>query len=183
LENLALTAILFPEIIFNQPDYNSREKSFQFLASVYNKANEHHRVIIQTYKADNNIFKITKKSDFDKFYLDEIKNRKTISKNKIGYPPFARLIKLIYKDFNPQNCQAEAERMFRALDSKITNDKNLKNKFEIIKPFPASNYKEFNKYRWHIIIKSVCENIELRNSLLDLVRKDWIIDIDPDSVL
>ncbi|MCK5122792.1 MAG: primosomal protein N' [Candidatus Pacebacteria bacterium] len=184
LENLALTAVLFPEIIFNQPEFNSREKSFQFLMSVANKANENHQVIIQTHKPDNELFKSVMVSlSNHKFYTDEIENRKAILKNGIGYPPFSQLIKLIYKDFNSQNCQNEAERMFRVLDSKIKNDQKLKNKFEIIKPFPASNYKEFNKYRWHIIIKSVCEDIELRNSLLNLVKKNWIIDVDPDSVL
>ena len=189
LENLALTAILFPEIIFNQPEFNSREKSFQFLISLRNKASENHQVIIQTHKPDNNLFKIVIVSlsnyqdDMLKFYTDEIENRKAISKTGIGYPPFAQLIKLIYKDFNSQNCKDEAERMFRTLDSKIKNDKSLKNKFEIIKPFPASSYKEFNKYRWHIIIKSVCEDIKLRDSLLNLVKKNWIIDVDPDGVL
>ena len=183
LKNLALTAILFPEIIFNQPEFNSREKSFQFLISLRNRASENHRIIIQTHKPDNDLFKIIKNNNLEKFYSDEIENRKAISKNKIGYPPFAQLIKLIYKDFNSQNCQAEAERIFRALDSKIKNDKNLKNKFEIIKPFPSSSYKEFNKYRWHIIIKSVCEDIESRDSLLNLVKKNWIIDVDPDGVL
>ena len=183
LENFALTAILFPEIIFNQPEFNSREKSFQFLMSLCNKAGENHKVIIQSHKPDNDLFKIVKNGDLNKFYLEEIKNRKAILKDKIGYPPFSQLIKLIYKDFNSQNCQAEAERMFRALDSKITNDKNLKNKFEIIKPFPASNYKEFGKYRWHIIIKSTCKNIALRDSLLNLVKNNWVIDIDPDGIL
>ena len=183
LENLALTTILFPEIIFNQPEFNSREKSFQFLMSLYNKASKNHKVIIQTRKPNNDLFKIIKNNNLEKFYSDEIKNRKAISKTGIGYPPFAQLIKLIYKDFNSKNCQAETERMFRVLSNKITSDKKLKNKFEIIKPFPASSYKEFNKYRWHIIIKSVCKDIESRNSLLNLVKKNWIIDIDPDSVL
>ena len=186
LENLALTAVLFPEIIFNQPEFNSCEKSFQFLMSLYNKASANHQIIIQTHKPDNDLFKCVlqqTQDDVEKFYTEEIKNRKAISENKIGYPPFSQLIKLIYKDFNSQNCQTEAERMFRALDSKIKNDKKLKNKFEIIRPFPASSYKEFNKYRWHIIIKSVCKDIESRNSLLNLVKKNWIIDVDPDNVL
>ena len=189
LENLALTAILFPEIIFNQPEFNSREKSFQFLMSLRNKAGANHQIIIQTHKPDNDLFKYVMVSlsnyqdNMLKFYSEEIENRKAISENSIGYPPFSQLIKLIYKDFNSQNCQTEAERMFRALDSKIKNDQKLKNKFEIIKPFPASSYKEFNKYRWHIIIKSVCKDLELRDSLLNLVKKNWIIDVDPDNVL
>ncbi|MCK5084369.1 MAG: primosomal protein N' [Candidatus Pacebacteria bacterium] len=183
LENLALTAILFPEIVFNQPDFRSKERSFQFLMSVYNKANRDHKIIIQTHKPDIDLFKITKNDNIHKFYSDEIKNRSAISKTGIGYPPFTQLIKLIYKDYNPKDCQTEAERLFQILDNRITNDKNLKNKFEIIKPFPALNYKEFNKYRWHIIIKTVCEDIKLRDPLLSCVKKDWIIDVDPDSVL
>jgi len=200
LENLALPAVLFPEIIFNQPEFNSREKSFQFLISLCNKSSENHQIIIQTHKPNNDLFKYVMVSlsnhnnhkhnilrqaqdDINKFYTTEIENRKAILKNGIGYPPFSQLIKLVYKDFNSQNCQTEAKRMFRVLDSKIKNDQKLKNKFEIIKPFPASNYKEFNKYRWHIIIKSACGDFELRDSLLNLVKKNWIIDIDPDGVL
>ncbi|MEA2098492.1 MAG: primosomal protein N' [Patescibacteria group bacterium] len=187
LENLALTAILFPEIIFNQPEFNSHEKSFQFLMSTCIKANCNHQLIIQTRKPDNSLFetvlKIIKTGNIHKFYSDEIKNRSAILENKIGYPPFAQLTKLIYKNFSSQNCQIEAEKMFKDLNNKIASDKSLKNKFEIIKPFPASNYKEFNKYRWHIVIKSTYENTKLRDSLLACVKKDWIIDIDPDTIL
>ena len=183
LENLALTAVLFPEIIFNQPEFNSREKSFQFLISLRNKTSEDHQVIIQTHKPDNDLFKIIKNNNLEKFYSDEIKNRKAISKSQIGYPPFSQLIKLIYKDLNPEICRSEAERTYRLLNGKIANSRNLKDEFEIIKPFSASSYKEHNKYRWHIIIKSTCKNIALRDSLLNLVKKNWLIDIDPDSVL
>jgi len=183
LENLALTAVLFPEIIFNQPDFNSREKSFQFLMSLCNKANRNHKIIIQSHKPDSDIFKIIKNGNLDKFYSEELKNRQAISKPQIGYPPFSQLIKLIYKDLDPKICESEAKRTYGILNGKITNGKNLKNKFEIIKPFPASSYKEYDKYRWHIIIKSICENIALRDSLLNLVKKNWVIDIDPDSVL
>ena len=64
LENLALTAVLFPEIIFNQPEFNSREKSFQFLISLCNKAGANHKVIIQSHKPDNDLFKIIKRRVF-----------------------------------------------------------------------------------------------------------------------
>ena len=186
-ESLALTAVLFPEVIFNQPEFNSYEKSFQFLMSTCIKTSPNHQLMIQTHKPDNSlfktVFKIINTGNIHKFYSDEIKNRSAISENKIGYPPFAQLLKLIYKDFSPQNCQFEAEKMFKDLNNKIANDENLKNKFEIIKPFPASNYKEFNKYRWHIIIKSTCESTRLKDSLLNCVKKDWIVDTDPDTIL
>ena len=182
LENLGLIAILFPEIIFNQPDFNSSEKSFQFLSSVYNKTKKKQDIIIQTRKPESVLFKIIRSDNPNKFYSEELKNRKAFSKTQIGYPPFAKLIKLIYKDFIHKECENEAKKLYQLLQNRVTNDKNLKNKFEVIKPFPALNYKESGKYRWHLIIKSTCQNIELRNLFLNSVPKNWIVDIDPVSI-
>jgi primosomal protein N' (replication factor Y) len=179
LENLSLLAILFPEIILNQPDFRSKEKSFQFLKTVYNSASEKLKIIIQTYKPDNNIFKLAADKNVDQFYEEELENRKGIS--NIGYPPFSKLIKLMYKEQNPYRCKKEAESLYEKLKNKISGDENLKKRFEIFKPLPAANYKEHGKYRWNIIIKSAGKDIELRDSLLNCAKKDWIIDIDPDE--
>ena len=186
LENLALTAVLFPEIIFNQPDFKSREKSFQFLVSLNNKASEKHQVIIQTNKPDNNIFQVvlqtTKSNNLKKFYATELQNRLAFSKNKIGYPPFAQLIKFIYKDNDSKKCEEEALSLYQVLQNRVNNDKSLQNKFEIMPPSPATNFREFGKYRWHLIVKSTCQDVKLRNLFLNSTKKNWIIDIDPDEI-
>lgn len=181
LENLSILAIMFPEIIFNQPDFRSKEKSFQFLNSISQMANEEMRIIIQTNNIENPIYELLKNKSKNDFYKYEIEERKSIQ--KIGYPPFSQLIKLTYKDQNLKNCEDEANSMSRILQKKISGDKNLKTNFEITKPFPASNFREYGKYRYNIIIKSTCKDIESRNSLLNCIIKNWIIDIDPESVL
>ncbi|MCK4891691.1 MAG: hypothetical protein KAS78_03420, partial [Candidatus Pacebacteria bacterium] len=93
-----------------------------------------------------------------------------------------QLIKLIYKNRNQFLCKSEAENMYRIIKIAIEKNEELKQKFQIIGPFAAYNLIEYGKYRWNIIIKSTCLDINLRNSLLKLVGQDWIIDIDPDSI-
>jgi len=181
LKNISVFAVLFPEIIFNQPDFRSKERSFQLLMSLYNRTSQRQRIIIQTLNPDSVVFKLIKSGEFNSFYSEELKNRR--DSFKIGYPPFSQIIKLVYKNQSIQNCENEARKMHGILKSKINSSVKLKGKFEITSPFPALNYKEHGKYRWHIIIKSVCCNMKLRNQFLNNVKKSWIVDIDPSSVV
>ncbi len=181
MKNLSLVAVLSPEIAFNQPSFKSKEKIFQFFAYLHNLKSKNRKIIIQSYKAENEIFECAKNIDIDKFYLKELENRKSLS--KIGYPPFSQLIKLIYKHQNPEICKNESIKLFEILNNAIINNAGWKDIFEITKPYPASTFKEFGKFRYYIIIKSICDKIETRNQLLFLAKKDWIIDIDPDEIL
>jgi len=181
MKNLSVFAAISPEVIFHQPDFRSKERSFQFLNSLSRLADNDTEVIIQTNNIENPIYGLLRKKNKDDFYKREIQDRKTAL--KIGYPPFSQLIKLVYKDQSIARCESEANAMHKTLQEKILNDGNLKTHFEITKPFPASNFREYGKYRYNIIIKSASKNITLRNSLLDCVKKDWIVDVDPDSLL
>jgi len=49
-------------------------------------------------------------------------------------------------------------------------------------PETAFNYQVRGMFRWHIIIKSDCQNISLRDEILRLVGTGWIIDVDPESL-
>lgn len=179
LENLGLFAILSPEIIFNQPDFRTKEKSFQLLKLVSSLAGNNFEIIVQTNK-DNSIYKSATNKNINRLYKEELKNRKETG--KIGYPPFSQLIKIIYKDRDAKKCENEAKKTYEIMERKISSDKNFKNKFEITQPFSALSYREHGKYRWHIVIKSLCDNIDARDSLLNLAKKGWVVDIDPESV-
>lgn len=181
LENLSLIAILFPEIFFNQPDFRSRERSFQFLSGLKNETSPTSQVIIQTFNKENEAFASMEADDISIFYEKEIQFRKGVS--KIGYPPFSSLIKLIYKNEDKDKCKKEASDLFEIIYKKINSSENLRDSFEIIRPYPAQNFKEYGKFRYYIVIKCSTQNIALRNIVLSEVKKDWIIDIDPDSLL
>jgi primosomal protein N' (replication factor Y) (superfamily II helicase) len=179
MKNLSILAVIFPEIIFHQPNFRSKEKSFQFLNSLSLLA-DNTKVIIQTNNIENPIYKLLKIKNKNDFYKREIQDRR--ASLKIGYPPFSQLIKLIYKDHDLEKCKSEAAVMHKMLQEKISNDKELKASFEITKPFPASNFREYGKYRYNIIARSICKDLELRNSLLNCIKKNWIVDIDPDNL-
>ncbi|MBW6441109.1 primosomal protein N' [Patescibacteria group bacterium] len=179
MKNISTIGILFPEIIFNQTEFKSKEKTVQFLRSISMLASENQEVFLQTNDIKNNMFSYLK-SNINAFYKEEIESRKLPS--GIGYPPFSQLIKLIYKNQNQFQCQREAENMYKIIKHIIAENEILKENFQITTPFAASSFIEYGKYRWNIIIKSICSDFELRNSLLELVAQDWIIDIDPESI-
>jgi len=179
LENLSLVAILFPEIFFNQPDFRSRERSFQFLVGLKNEINAKRQVIIQTFNKENEIFAQSDNTTI--FYESELQFRKGVS--RIGYPPFSSLIKLIYKNEDVNKCKREAEELFETIFKKINSAENLRNDFEIIRPYPAQSFKEHGKFRYYIVIKCALNDAAKRDIILSEVKKDWIIDVDPDSLL
>lgn len=181
MPNLSIIAALFPEISFNQPDFKSREKSLQFLLSLKNEGSESRKIIIETFDSKNPMFKKALSDNLNAFYKEELLFRKGIS--KIGYPPFSHVIKLIYKNSDKEKGKREAERTYCALLEKLNSDPRLKSSFEIIKPFPAQSFCEHGKYRYYIIIKYALSASNKRDSILETIKKDWIIDIDPDSLL
>jgi len=181
MDNLTLIVILFPEIIFNQPDFRSRERSLQFLLPLKNEAGAKRKIYIETFNKENAIFKILAEIDIIKIYEEELSHRRNSA--KIGYPPFSHIIKLIYKDENKDRCKIEALDLYSRLYDKINSESELASDFEIIRPFPAQSFKEYGKYRYHIIIKHASGDIAKRDLILSEIKKDWIIDVDPDSLL
>ncbi len=181
MKNLELIGIIFPEVIFNIPGFRSKEKAWQFLTKTYSFA-QNKTVIIETYKPDHKYFKEIRNQSTENFLQEELKNRDS-GLYKIAYPPFGKLIKLIYKNPDARICEKEAKWQYEILKREIFN-LNLQNSFEIIPPFPAQSFREYGKYRWHIIIKYQNRTeLEIRNKVLNCVGKDWIVDIDPDEIL
>ncbi|MFA7169962.1 MAG: primosomal protein N' [Candidatus Paceibacterota bacterium] len=181
MHNLELVCIIFPEIIFSAPGFRSNEKSWQFLGKVYNLA-KNKTVIIETRKPDHRFFQEIKNKSVETFLEGELKNRQE-GLSPIPYPPLGKIIKLIYKNPDARTCEKEAKWQYEILQKEIF-EHHWRETFEIVPPFPAQNYREYGKYRWHIIIKHKPDiSIEIRDSILTYIKKDWIIDIDPDEIL
>jgi primosomal protein N' (replication factor Y) len=181
MKNLALIGIVFPETIFSQNSFRSKEKIWQTLFRFYNLPQDK-EVIIQTYKPESPFFEEMKNSIFQDFLNKELEDRK-VSISKIKYPPFDKIIKLIYKNADPVSCEKEARWQYDVLRKEISIQK-MQDFLEIISPFPAQNYREHGKYRWHIILRHKKNlNPKDRDQILFRVKKDWIIDIDPDEIL
>jgi primosomal protein N' (replication factor Y) len=181
MKNLDPICIIFPEIIFGSPGFKSKERSWQFLNKTYTWAQDR-TVVIETYKPEHKYFTEIKNKTTEEFLREELETRHQ-NLSPIPYPPFGKLIKLIYKNQDALVCEKEAKWQYEILQKEIF-DNNLQSTFEVLPPFPAQSYREHRKYRWHIIIKHK-NGIDLsaRDALLHTIKSAWIIDVDPDEIL
>jgi len=169
--SIGLVGIIDADQGLNFPDFHSAEKTFQIFYK-FLKIGE--RGIIQTHLPENYVISDLAKLDYDKFFLDELENRK-----KSQFPPFVQLIRLLYKNEDESVCKEETQRIYHDLNKLITDDRLP---ITILGPSPAFIKKERNKFRYQIIIKLKKRNQGLNNFLLTL-PKGWIVDVDPVNLL
>jgi primosomal protein N' (replication factor Y) len=179
LPQVGLIGIISADSLFNIPDFASGERAFQNITQVIGRTGRmtSHwpgKAIIQTYNPDNFIIKSAAKTDFISFYQKEVKEREALK-----YPPFSRLIKLIFQNSNKQRIESETENIYQFL--KKLELKNIK----ISQPHDPLIPKIRGKFRKQLIIKiSRDQKIprQLAQSLKNL-SADWIIDVDPISIV
>lgn len=173
LEGVDLVGVISSDVGLNLPDYRTQEKTFQLLTQIAGRTGRGTtpgKVIFQTYSPESFVIKTAARHDFVSFYKNEIKTRQ-----ELEYPPFTRLIKLIYKNSDPDQAQHEAQKLFQKLS--ISNFKLA----TLLGPAPSFFQKIQGRYIWQIIIKLKDSNI--KDNILKQVPNDWIIDVDPESLL
>ncbi len=156
------------------PDFGANERVFQLLSQVIGRVgrNEHQtNVVIQSYQPNHPSIINGIKQDYENFYTQTIKDRK-----KNLFPPFTHLLKLtcIYKTESASIKNAQ----------KVAKD--LKNKInpsiKILGPTPAFYERQYNTYRWQLILKS-----PKRQYLADVIKflpaSHWQSELDPTSLL
>lgn len=172
LPNVRLVGVVSADAMLNYPDYRANERAYQLITQIAGRTGrgEHPgKVILQTYTPDNPIFGATQKHDYTLFYKSELAAREDL-----GYPPFAKLVKILYN--NESNDEAETE-------AKLIAD-ILKNE-SIIGPSPAFIPKLAGKYRWQIVIRSKDDDsvTKLVHKITEATSNNWSIDVDPVSLL
>lgn len=179
LPNMALIGIIDGDAMLSMPDFSTEERAYQNIIQAAGRVSRlgakfPGRVFLQTFNPEQKIFKTIADKDFSVFCEKEIKERKSLD-----LPPFGKLIKLIFQDFDPQKAGLETNRVFDILEEKA--DKNVK----VFEPQNAFLSNIRGRFRKQIIIKikkgpEIPEKI--RKILLSLSR-GWIIDIDPISII
>lgn len=174
LPNVRLVGVVSADAMLNYPDYRSSERAYQLLTQIAGRTGrgEHAgKVILQTYSPDNPVFEAVIKHDYQLFYTNELKSRE-----ELNYPPFAKLIKMLYNNESNDEVRQEAERVAEKLSHE-----------QIIGPSPAFIPKLAGKYRYQITVKANPENkdefIELINKVSEITANNWSIDVDPVSLL
>ncbi len=146
--NVYLVGVVSADVGLLNPDFRSSERTFQLLMQVSGRPgrkSDHGNVIIQTMHADNHIFPIVQKHDYISFYEKEIGVRKNFN-----YPPFSRMCLIEVNGKESSRVTTLASKIYLFL-SRHNNSALI----EILKPAPALIYKLKNRFRYHIIIKSI----------------------------
>jgi primosomal protein N' (replication factor Y) len=173
-DKLDLVIVTCADAITYADDFRSVEKSFQMMNQVAGRAGrmngENAKVIMQTYDPNDNIIKMFKDGDIDKFYEVEIKNRKLMT-----VPPFGKIANITISSLS----EGRAVSFANELAGSAPKNREVK----MIGPLEPVLYRIRSRYRMRITLLSTAS--------LQGYIKSWIaskkmpsdirmsIDIDP----
>ena len=186
--NVSLVGVISADVGLLNPDFRSNEKTFQLLSQVSGRSGrttDYGKVIIQTMHTDNFIFPYVVNHDFNSFFEREIKHRQTFS-----YPPFSRMSLIEVKSNNQTRANTIASKIYLFMKNYLLSlrvspsingiaSSSLKGTphnggVELMKPAPALIFKIKNKYRFHIIVKSLKsagESVAVTEAMLSDLEK------------
>ncbi|MBI3999081.1 MAG: hypothetical protein HY351_00550 [Candidatus Omnitrophica bacterium] len=136
-------------------------------------------VLIQTYSPHHYAIQYAAKHEYRGFFSEEIERRRTFR-----YPPFTKLINLIFRGRKEQTVYEQARQFRKSLEDQI-----LDPPMELIGPAPLPLRRLRGHYRWHLMLRG--ERIEplstlVRTGLESFKRKKDVylaIDVDPVTIL
>ncbi|MBX6423511.1 primosomal protein N' [Thermosulfurimonas sp. F29] len=181
LPGVALVGILWAEGGLHLPDFRAAERTFQLLVQVAGRAGRGSvpgRVILQTRLPEHYVIRAALAQDYEKFYRQEI-----VARKRLGFPPFARLVLLVFSAVRAERAEEAARRCAEHLRNGA--------EAEVLGPVPAPLYRLAGRYRWQVLLRSA-KNSVLERALEVLYRQEknllppgvrLTLDRDPEELL
>ena len=178
LPGVQSVGIISADASLNLPDFRAAERCFMLITQTAGRAGRHGargEVIVQTYNPEHYAVRAALRQDYEAFAAQEL-----VLRRELFYPPFSRLVKLLFRD--PQRARAwnAANEFVAAVQTAFTGTTGC----TVIGPSPALIERERGAYRFIVLIKTdalaVVQNF-LRTRGLHL-RDDVAIDIDPTAI-
>ena len=173
---VTLVGVISADIALHLPDFRAGERTFQLLEQVAGRAGrgpKGGRVIVQTYTPDHYAIEAMAAHDYHALYSREIENRQ-----RMGYPPFGRLVRLTYAHTNADYSREQAAKMARGLREECAR-LGLPN-VDVLGPSPAYVPRIRGRWRWNVIVRGDDPTAILGDEPLP---RGWTLDVDPISVL
>ncbi len=173
---VTLVGVVSADIGLAMPDFRAGERTFQLLTQVAGRAGRGllgGKVILQTYQPDHYAIQAASKHDYATFYQHEIAYR-----HDLGYPPFRRFVRILFRYPSETKAQHEAERAAALLRSRL--DALDMTGTEIIGPAPCFFTRENTVYRWQLLLRGPDPTPALEGLP---IPQGWYVDVDPAEVL
>ena len=169
------------------PDFRAGERTFQLLIQVAGRAGRKDRlgeVVIQSYSPGHPSLFFVRSHDYPNFFKSELEGRQPL-----GYPPFSRMVHILFKGEEEAAVQRVAERFASYLQPGEA--------FRMLGPSPAPLARIEGFYRYQMLLMSLKENDLGGNTMKTALRKaldtyrdqhrsrgvQIIIDVDPTSIM
>ena len=142
-EHVNLVGIVDADGILNFTDFRVNERAFQLMEQVSGRAGRKDgkgTVLIQVSNIHHPVLQFVKEHDFKQLFAYEIANRK-----QFDYPPFTRLIQVIFKHKEKHIAEEAANIMMQGLKLNFAKQTNG--------PAQPAVDRVRNQYIWEILIK------------------------------
>lgn len=172
---VTLVGVVLADVGLSLPDVRAAERTFQVLTQVAGRAGRSPlggQVVLQTFMPEHYVIQAAAGHNYQAFYQKELEYRK-----ELGYPPFARLVRLEYRHRQADAAQAAAQ----ALSGQIAAWQAAPGvgPVKVIGPAPCFFDRLNGLYRWQIVLRGDDPTRLLRGRSL----VDWRIEVDPPSLL
>jgi primosomal protein N' (replication factor Y) len=176
---VTLVGIVLADVGLYLPDPFAGERVFQVLTQVAGRAGRSERggkVVLQTFDPANQVIRSAARHDVNGFYQYELEQRQ-----RLGYPPFSRLVRLEYRHQDAVAAQEEA----RKLAGRLTGTLSTGNwpLTTVIGPVPSFFAKIGGYYRWQIVLRGPDPASLLKEDPVARWLIDWRLEVDPISLL
>jgi len=178
--NVTLVGVVSADSGLFLPDYRAAERTFQLLSQVAGRAGRAEKeglVVFQTLSPTNYAIEAASKLDYESFVRQELAFRK-----ETGYPPFSRLIRVLFEGKDLPECAREAAQA-RQLVAGLPS-------VEALGPAPAIQAKIKDRHRLHVVLKcftpaAFTAAMERVATVEDLTthRLRVTLDVDPGSLI
>lgn len=187
--NVTLVGVLSADQMMHSDDFRSYERAFSLLTQVVGRSGRgglEGRAIIQTYEPENPIIELASAQDYNEFFENEIKLRRSML-----YPPFADICVIAFIGSNQKKTKEAAEYFTKNL-TVIAETRYSELPLRVLGPSPALISKINNKFRYRLIIKF--KNNRRFREMLSILLTDFgkskafsdiaaYADIDPDNII
>ena len=183
--NLKLVGVIMADTGLHLPDFRAAERTFSLIVQVAGRAGRFFpdgKVIVQSYTPKRSAIYFACKNYIEDFYNEELEQRQILS-----FPPFARLIRLVFRSANKDVAENAANSAAEILESFI--EKYNYENYEVLGPSECPLSKISANYRYQIILRS--ESIKTIQSatarfIYNYKNKQGVyieVDVDPTNLL
>jgi primosomal protein N' (replication factor Y) len=186
--NVTVVGVINADVGLHFTDFRAGERTFQLLAQVAGRTGRGPRggrVFVQSYQPEHPSIALAAKHDYHGFAATELGHRQ-----KLGYPPYQRLARIIVRGKNAEQAGEYADRLAAAFElAKQRLEKTSTEKVRILGPAEAPIFRLKGFHRFHFQLQSASSGLlhDVLRQTLPAARPghgiEVTVDIDPQDML